>query len=337
MELISASIPQYKANLHSHSTLSDGALEPDALIRAYREQGYSVLSITDHEAPYDHTAASTDDFLLVTGYEAYIHPSSECIMDPYGPEIHLNLLAKDPHNTGIVGYDPQFCKYMPHELAASRVHYGALGPRRYEHEYIQAFIATAKEAGYLVTYNHPCWSMEDPADILSYDGYFSLEIFNTGSKRINGYENNMALYDRILRSGKFPFVHGADDNHNKKPFGDPLCDSFGSWTMIQAPALRYDAIMGALESGAFYASTGPTIYSLHVEGKHVELRCSPAARVMMHMTPKRSQNAYRSDGAPVDCAVFDIPDYAPYVYFSVFDSTGGEAHTHAYIREQLRL
>ena len=59
---------QYRANLHSHSTLSDGRLTPEQLVEAYREAGYSILAITDHEAPYDHTALSTPDLLLLTGY-----------------------------------------------------------------------------------------------------------------------------------------------------------------------------------------------------------------------------------------------------------------------------
>ena len=98
MDFISPGARQYKANLHCHSNLSDGRLTPEELVRAYREQGYSILAITDHEASYDHTAASQPDFLLVTGYEAYIRPSPDCCLDHYGPEIHLNLLAKDPHS-----------------------------------------------------------------------------------------------------------------------------------------------------------------------------------------------------------------------------------------------
>ena len=31
---------------------------------------------------------------MLTGYEAYIRPSSNCQLDIYGPEIHLNLLAR---------------------------------------------------------------------------------------------------------------------------------------------------------------------------------------------------------------------------------------------------
>ena len=81
MDFISPGAPQYKANLHSHSNLSDGRLTPEELIRAYREAGYSILAITDHEASYDHTAASGPDFLMVTGYEAYIRPSPDCRLD----------------------------------------------------------------------------------------------------------------------------------------------------------------------------------------------------------------------------------------------------------------
>ena len=82
-------------------------------------------------------------------------------------------------------------------------------------------------------------------------------MFNTGSEKISGYECNMALYDKFLRKGKFLYVHGADDNHNKAPFGDLMCDSFGSWTQILAEELTYPAVIRALEEGRFYATTGP--------------------------------------------------------------------------------
>ena len=327
---ISPDLPQFKANLHSHSNLSDGRLTPEDMVKAYKARGYSILAITDHEAPYDHTDLSTPDFLMLTGYEAYIRPSPNCQLDVYGPEIHLNLLAKEPHNTCFVAYDPNFCKYMPHGLAESREQAGNIGPRRYDREYIRRFIQEANKAGYLVTYNHPNWSMEEPEEILHYDGFFSLEIFNTGSMVINGHENNLGLYDRLLRHGKFPYVHGADDNHNKRPFGDPLCDSFGAWTMIIAPELSYPAIIRALEKGDFYASTGPEIRELRFEDKHVTLRCSDARRIIMHMSPKRTQNVCARPGETVDQAEFNIPDGAPYVYFSVFGPDGTEAHTRAY-------
>lgn len=337
MEYISSDSKQFKANLHSHTNLSDGKLSVDEMIAAYKERGYSVLAITDHEAPYDHSDKSDDKLLLITGYEAYIRPSEECEMDPFGPEIHMNLLARDKHNVAYVGYDPKFVKYMPLELAESRPKYGTLGKREFTTEYIQKFIDEAKKAGYLVTYNHPVWSMHDEADILALDGFFSLEIYNTGSMMINGSENNLPLYERMLRQGKFIGVHGADDNHNKQPLDDFLSDSFGAWTMIIAPELSYEEIIRALDEKRFYASTGPVINALSFDGIKVHLEFSDAQRVIMHVTPKRAKNAYNHDGSSFNSADFEIPDYAPWVYFSVIAKDGTSAHTRAFTREELGI
>ena len=61
INFVNRSQPQYKANLHSHSNLSDGELTPEEMVKAYREHGYSVLAITDHEYPRDNTELSFPD------------------------------------------------------------------------------------------------------------------------------------------------------------------------------------------------------------------------------------------------------------------------------------
>ena len=83
---ISKSKPQYKANLHCHSTLSDGKLTPEELKAAYKSAGYSILAITDHENPHDHSDMTEDDFLMLTGYEAYIRPSETGTYDQFQPK-----------------------------------------------------------------------------------------------------------------------------------------------------------------------------------------------------------------------------------------------------------
>ncbi len=42
------SIHQYKGNLHTHTTESDGSFEPAKVIDLYHEHGYDMLAITDH-------------------------------------------------------------------------------------------------------------------------------------------------------------------------------------------------------------------------------------------------------------------------------------------------
>ena len=93
---------QYKANLHSHTHLSDGKLTPEELKKAYKENGYSVLAITDHERPMPHSYLDDEDFLTITGYEAYVRPSEQCVYDLYAPEIHMNLFAKKPDNDAYI-------------------------------------------------------------------------------------------------------------------------------------------------------------------------------------------------------------------------------------------
>ena len=40
---------QHRANLHTHTTMSDGRLTPAETIDCYRELGYTVLALTDHD------------------------------------------------------------------------------------------------------------------------------------------------------------------------------------------------------------------------------------------------------------------------------------------------
>lgn len=342
MIFISRDQKQYKANLHSHTTLSDGKKTPEELVKAYKEKGYSILAITDHEYPCVHTDLSTRDFLMLTGYEAYIRPSRICLYDKYSAEIHLNLIAKDPKNNSIIAYDPLYCKYMPLPKAIKAPHKGDIGPRTFSVPYIQSFINEANKAGYLVSLNHPCWSMQETAQLEHLHGIWSVEVFNTGSMLVSDYAENMPVYDFLLRNGSRSYCHGADDNHNKMPFGDPMCDSFGAWTMVMADSLDYKSVISALEKGKFYATTGPTIKHLEIKKglkPKVHIECSPASRITMHMTPKFSKVVYDSDGRSVLTADFTVPDDAPYVYFSVTGTAsrgGGKAYTHAFYREDFK-
>ena len=59
----------YKANLHCHSTVSDGKFTPEELKQVYMAQGYSIIAYTDHEILISHNDLSDDNFLALNGYE----------------------------------------------------------------------------------------------------------------------------------------------------------------------------------------------------------------------------------------------------------------------------
>ena len=129
MYLISPDKKQYKANLHSHSTESDGKCTPEQLKEIYRRHGYSILAITDHETPRKHTDLNERGFLTITGYECYIRPLPKCRYNRFGSEIHMNLLARDPDNETMICYNPEYCKYMSEERKAELVKAGSQRPR----------------------------------------------------------------------------------------------------------------------------------------------------------------------------------------------------------------
>lgn len=332
MILIRDDLPQYKANLHCHSTYSDGKLTPEELKEAYRSHGYDILAITDHDHPRSHTALSEDDFILLTGYEAQIKSG-----DQYAPEIHMNLLARDPENVSFVGFDPVYTKFLREDNAPHLLRcVGKEGPREYSVAYVNQFIRTAKENGYIVTYNHPVWSMEDYETVLAYEGFFSMEIFNSSGNILNGMEYSAALYDKLICSGKRLAVHAADDNHNFRPFGYPGCDSFGGFTMISAPSLTYSDVFSALEKGDFYASRGPRITRLSVDGRNVSIDCSPAAHVHVYTGCRSPKHCYPDEvGESITHAEFTVDEKAKYFRVSVVDGEGKTADTRAYFADEL--
>jgi predicted metal-dependent phosphoesterase TrpH len=61
----------YKANLHCHSTLSDGQYTPAELKTMYMEQGYSIIAYTDHDLMFHHRELNDDNFLALSGFEIY--------------------------------------------------------------------------------------------------------------------------------------------------------------------------------------------------------------------------------------------------------------------------
>lgn len=337
MYLISPKQKQYKANLHCHSVLSDGKKTPRQLKRMYKKAGYSILAITDHETPGSHAYLNDKNFITITGYEAYIRNCDHNKSDPYNKEIHMNLFAKDPENTGIVCFNPGYSKYISEEEKDALVKFGSQEPRKYSVEYINNFIKTATENGFLVTYNHPWWSMEDEADILQYEGYFSLEIGNYSAYLLSNLEYSGALYDKMLLRGKRVFCHSADDNHNKFPEGSALCDSFGGFTMIMPESFTYDGIIQAMESGNMYSSMGPTFREVSIEENRIHVECSEVSRIMVFTGSKYPRLACAEPGCTITSADLEVDERAKYVRVSIVDANGKFADTRAFFRDELEF
>lgn len=337
MYLISPQKKQYKANLHCHSTFSDGRKTPEELKKMYKEKGYSILAITDHEHPKNHSYLNDEDFLAITGYEVYIRNNERASYDVYGKETHINLFAKDPENEAIVCYNPPYCKYVPVERHDEFKKVGSQEPRKYSVEYINKFIATAKENGYIAAYNHAWWSMEEEANVLAYDGFFSMEMCNYEAYLLSRLEYNGALYDKMLKKGKRIFCHSADDNHNVYPADHPKYSSFGAFTMIMPEKFEYSSVLSAMEKGEFYSSMGPVFKEVSMEGNKIHIECSDVERIMVFTGSKAPYSEFADAGKTVNSADFEIDNRAEYVRVSVVDKYGRFADTRGFFRDELEF
>jgi len=335
MYLISPVQKQYKANLHCHSIFSDGRKTPEELKEIYKRHGYDILAITDHEVPKAHNELTDPDFLMITGYENYIRTTEGGKYHPYKKEVHLNLFAREPENQTMICYNKEYCKYMSEEAQEALVKVGSERPREYTREYVNEFIRTAKENGYIVAYNHPYWSMEEDDDILAYEGYFSMEMCNYSSYLSNHMEYNGALYDKMLRMGKHVFCHSADDNHNKEPEGSPNWDSCGGFTMIMAEELTYDSVISAMEKGEMYSSMGPVFKEISLEEDKMHIECSEVAHIHVYFGGKTPCFVHANLGEVLTCADITIDGRAQYVRVSIIDQEGRAADTRGFFREEL--
>jgi hypothetical protein len=72
----------YRGNVHTHSTRSDGRLDPPEVCRRYREAGYDFLCLSDHFLPKygfpitDTVPFRTNSFTTILGAEIHAPANS---------------------------------------------------------------------------------------------------------------------------------------------------------------------------------------------------------------------------------------------------------------------
>ncbi len=71
----------YKANLHTHTTTSDGQMTPQEALDAYYDKRYDILALTDHYTTHDVTDMQRDGFLVISGTE--YHPPCPTVDNAY--------------------------------------------------------------------------------------------------------------------------------------------------------------------------------------------------------------------------------------------------------------
>lgn len=174
MDFYGRTLQAVKANLHTHSTVSDGKFSPEEVIRLYREHGYGALAFTDHRKTNPIGSYDGGEMTLISGIE--LHP-----MGPRGILWHLLALGVP--------------EGFPGEFASA-----------------PAAIAAVNAAGGVVFAAHPYWCGFTSAEVMTLEGVCGIEVYNTSTRYI-GKAYNMQLWDEILDAGRRFTALAVDDMH----------------------------------------------------------------------------------------------------------------------------
>lgn len=236
----------YKGNIHTHSTNSDGRLEPAAVCAQYREAGYDFLCLSDHFlARYDFPISDTR---------------------PYRTRNFTTLIGAEVHAPATTLGD------LWHILAV-----GLPGdfPATAEDETGPALAARCAAAGAFVGIAHPQWyglTLEDAMTVL--DSAHAVEVYNHTCAVNRDRPDGFTLLDELSSRGYRLGAYAVDDAHFH------ASDAFGGWVMVKAEANEPEALLAGLKAGNYYASQGPALHGIHRDGEMLVVECSPAASIL---------------------------------------------------------
>ncbi len=340
----SNNLKYYRANLHCHSTISDGAKSPEQLKADYMAHGYSIIAFTDHEVFIPHNDLSDKNFLALNGFEfsaSQKHP----VPNEDTRTCHLCLIAYDRNQTKQpCWHRSNYVWGNAHEFM-NKVNFDESLPdfiREYSPECVNEVIKSGVENDFFVTYNHPFWSLEQYEQYSKYCGMDAMEIVNFGCVVVGYDDENAHAYEDLLRQNKRLYCIATDDNHNRYPDSDPNCDSYGGYTMIAAPSLDYEAVTDALRNGQFYSATGnykqtgPEIKSIVYEDGFVTIKTSPARSICYLPNRRACKSAQAPDGEYVTEAKFAVNENTTWFRFTVTDYQGFKAYSNAYFTDDLK-
>lgn len=307
----------YKGNIHSHTTRSDGRMEPAQVVAEYKKRGYDFLLLTEHNIYTHFTEFDTEDFLVLPGME---------INAP--PDIHE---VRDYHFLVIPG---------------TRADRARATLPQYEHDHrldlkpfrsyadLQAMIDDAYERGNMVLINHPYWSKVEYDEILPLKHLSGMEVFNYCSKVLENVGESFACWDAVLRRGMRLWGTAVDDGHSFFPIESGGNDLFGGYIMIKAKSLSQDDLMEAFAAGSFYGTAGPEIKDFYIdEDNMVHFTCSPVERIFFNGHQRQIRVKWAEPGEELTelvCPLYGETKWTEkekYIRAECYDAQGRKAFT----------
>ena len=213
---------QYKANLHTHTTMGGAEAAPQVVIDHYRELGYSILTLTDHDTN-----------------------------GPEEPTWPWQAFERVPETLDMVAIQGNEISEVNH-IGSHFNDYG--GPDVQTEE--EAIEEIGRRGG-VALFHHPGRydrAVEWYTDMYRrYDHLIGQEVYNNTDR----YPGDRKKWDAILTEllpERPVWGFSNDDMH------DPEEDLGFSWNVIISPELTSDLVRQAMEQGCFYFVYAPKGY-----------------------------------------------------------------------------
>lgn len=289
----------WRGNLHTHSTLSDGVLSPEAVVEAYKAAGYDFMMLSEHFLDRfswpiaDTRRLRSNRFTTLIGAELHApHTSVGELWHIVAAGLPLDFPACEPAETGV-------------DVARRAVAAGA-------------FVGIA----------HPAWSQLTIEDGRAIDCAHAVEIYNHGCAVDCDRGDGWYLLDQLLNEGRHLTAFATDDAHFATE------DHFGGWVHVKSDSLDPEALLEALKRGHYYSSQGPVIHTMNLSGTELSVECSPVNTIVVACG--NSRTVHRA-GRAITSATLDLENLkqswlplkkdSPWFRLTVIDQGGRRAWT----------
>ncbi len=238
---------QYKANFHTHTTRSDGRINPHTVVDHYHELGYNILAITDHNLV---TYPWTNFSMMQPSQRSINLMASQSDLMPG----HLNYEDRDPRLLGMIDIEAN-------ELS-SHHHMGSFFNNHKRPVYGQSvdFTVTEQESiedvaaknGIVMLYHPGRYDRTTDWYVniyTTYDHVFGLEVYNQGDR----YPEDRLMWDSILTytlPERQVWAFSNDDMHVESHIGR-------NWNIMLLPELSHDHVRMGMEQGLSYFVYAP--------------------------------------------------------------------------------
>jgi hypothetical protein len=165
-----------RGNLHTHTTRSDGRLQPQAVVDRYAKLGYDFLALSDHDVQ-----STPDDYATIDSHGITLIPGNE-------------VTANGPH--------------MLHINGTKRVEPSADRQKVIDDALASGGFVIANHPNWGTAFNHVSTEL-----LKAWNGYVGLEVYNSVCSWLPGSPYAADRWDLLLSAGRRVWGYANDDFH----------------------------------------------------------------------------------------------------------------------------